>query len=297
MYKILFLLLSGGLLNAQVGINSTAPSPSEALRIQSKPNNSTDKDRGLLIPRVKLDDILGSPNPVVSPKLNLMVYNPDADYAKEGFYLFNGTGWNKMTTQDDVLQKVVPTKHLIDTSTSGAVQNSDQGKAKQYNEGDDPITNGWAKIPGLEKTVTVSKSKSNVTILTEGMVQWNIAALPSGVFSQTFAVGVFIDNKLYSVRSYYIDGYSQMGCLAQIFDIKVIAENLSIGDHKIEVYAITRSQQSPVPGRQGHGTLTWGAASAPKLPGDNDPRTATCSNINTSPMAEGVMAIYIQEFY
>lgn len=69
---------------AQVGVGTTTLAASEALHIESKATASETKYKGFLPTRVALVDPLTLPDPVVTPKLNLMVYNPDANPTKEG---------------------------------------------------------------------------------------------------------------------------------------------------------------------------------------------------------------------
>lgn len=278
MYKAICLLL-GVLINAQIGIGANAVADAEVLHIESKSRPTDAKFRGLLFPAVDLVDISNSAAPVVFPIANLMVYKPSMNIYTEGFYLYKGPGWQKLSTEDDVLKKLRPTEIFIDTSDRGVSQAENTGGAVGYTIGESPSDHKWVKMSGLQNNITLSTSRNNITISTEGMVQLDNTSNYNGVQSHTFSIGIFIDNALFSVRSYYLDAYGGMTCLSKIFDIKATAQNLSAGNHVVDVYAITRARQSG----SNNSNLTWGGPAS------------GCTNINASPMAEGVMAIYLQE--
>lgn len=92
---ILSILVSTSLsLNAQnVGINGdgTAPDSSAMLDVKAP-------DKGMLIPRVKLDDATTAA-PVTNPKEGLLVYNETGAEAK-GFWYWNGTEWVRLGSSE-----------------------------------------------------------------------------------------------------------------------------------------------------------------------------------------------------
>src|SRR5690606_5348334 len=75
---------------AQVGIGTTTPATSSILDI-------TASDKGMLIPRVDLED-LNTESPILNPEKSLMVWNTDLGNGgvHEGFYYWNGTLWVKI---------------------------------------------------------------------------------------------------------------------------------------------------------------------------------------------------------
>jgi hypothetical protein len=83
-------MLSGILATAQVGVHTDFPDNSSAMDIVAT-------NRGLLIPRVTLTSNLGSPNPVASPAVGLLVFNSGANQPI-GFYFWNGTSWVMIST-------------------------------------------------------------------------------------------------------------------------------------------------------------------------------------------------------
>jgi len=86
---IALLLLSNGLLLAQVGINTdnSAPDGSAMLDIKST-------DKGLLIPRMNAAQRLA----IAAPTTGLLVYQTDGN---DGFYFYNGTAWISLTDATD----------------------------------------------------------------------------------------------------------------------------------------------------------------------------------------------------
>ena len=85
---VLFLFVS--LAKAQVGIGTTTPDPSSQLEIVAT-------DKGVLIPRITLENRPGSPGKA-TPVNGLLVYQVDND---PGFYYFEGTKWEKIGKNSD----------------------------------------------------------------------------------------------------------------------------------------------------------------------------------------------------
>jgi hypothetical protein len=74
---------------AQVGIGTSNPNSSSVLHIEST-------DKGLLIPRVSIND-LNTAAPITNPVEGLLVYNQNGT-APKGFYYWSGTLWRPFTT-------------------------------------------------------------------------------------------------------------------------------------------------------------------------------------------------------
>lgn len=74
---------------SQIGIGTTIPNESAILDVESI-------DKGLLIPRVDLDDV-STAAPINTPATGLLVYNQGGDET-DGFYYWNGTSWIPFTT-------------------------------------------------------------------------------------------------------------------------------------------------------------------------------------------------------
>lgn len=98
--------------HAQVGVGTKAPSPSTILDIDAK-----NGDRGVLFPRVHLKD-LNELDPVIGKKgdlkiKGLIVFNINASLEgkdltgkSEGFYVWSGTSWDRLTTRSEILKLI-----------------------------------------------------------------------------------------------------------------------------------------------------------------------------------------------
>jgi len=98
MKKIIICILTCGTLtlNAQnVGINGDGSYPDGSAMLDVKAT-----DKGILIPRVQLDDA-STASPVTSPVEGLMIYNLTGTEEK-GFYFWNGTEWLKLGVSEKV---------------------------------------------------------------------------------------------------------------------------------------------------------------------------------------------------
>jgi len=82
--------------------DNSAPDPSAQLDIKST-------DKGLLIPRVAINDLF-SASPVTSPAEGLLVYNETGSVAK-GYYYWTGTQWKQLIT-DNALDGAGSTNHI-----------------------------------------------------------------------------------------------------------------------------------------------------------------------------------------
>jgi hypothetical protein len=97
MKKLLITLLLLNIAQAfaqNIGINEDGSSPNSSAILDV---NSTDK--GVLIPRVQLDDA-SLAGPVVAPVEGLMVYN-ETGLLPKGFYYWDGDSWEKLYTSVD----------------------------------------------------------------------------------------------------------------------------------------------------------------------------------------------------
>ena len=89
-FTIVALCLLVNVAKAQVGIGATTPDPSSQLEIVAT-------DKGVLIPRITLENRPGSPGKV-APVNGLLVYQVDND---PGFYYYDGTKWEKIGKNSD----------------------------------------------------------------------------------------------------------------------------------------------------------------------------------------------------
>jgi hypothetical protein len=94
MKKLLIIVLLLNVLSAfsqNIGINEDGSSPNSSAILDVK-----SADKGLLIPRVQLDDV-STAAPITAPVEGLLIYNETGTEPK-GFYYWNGTSWIKLTT-------------------------------------------------------------------------------------------------------------------------------------------------------------------------------------------------------
>ena len=91
-------LLGIGLLNAQVGINTTTPANGAMLDVSST-------DKGILIPRVALNSTINTSPITPAPTTSLLAYNTatagsGATSVSPGFYYWSGTSWIPILSND-----------------------------------------------------------------------------------------------------------------------------------------------------------------------------------------------------
>lgn len=97
--SLLFALCS----QSQIGIMTDFPDASAELDIFSS-------DKGLLIPRVTLSNVLTNPAPVTNPAVGLLVFNIGVNQYP-GFYFWNGDGWYYL--RSDPPSGSYYTRHII----------------------------------------------------------------------------------------------------------------------------------------------------------------------------------------
>lgn len=281
MKKILFCfgLLTSIYGYSQIGIGTTTVSASEVMRIAANLPGET-LSRGILIPRVSLSsnvDLVTVPNPAVG----LMLYNQS--FASRGFYYWDSAKWERAFDKKSVLEIIVPAVNEVQSSTGGASQETATGGPVGYtvglNTGESPTSRPWVALPGMSKTINIFSATNTTTITASGTIQASNTAVTSENQVHSYAVGIFINNKLYSVRLFILNGKQGMTCLADSFDIKANTRDLPTGNYTISVYAITRSELLG-------GTdiiLNWGQPAV------------SCNNLN-SDMAKGVLTLQTQQF-
>ncbi len=150
MRTLLFIIFLGSLhqnIAAQVGIGTTSPDPSAILDI-----NST--DQGLLIPRISLSDVTDtSLDGTTNAATGLLIWNTNAAVTGGsgiGYYSFNGTGWQKLTTAADntkVLLKVESSTMSIGFSTGNNIVPFLDTVAINYGSGAYDTATGTYTIP------------------------------------------------------------------------------------------------------------------------------------------------------
>ncbi|MGQ1944670.1 hypothetical protein [Ornithobacterium rhinotracheale] len=277
--KLLFLPIALLFFNlkGQVGIGTNDFSTSEAVKIESS-------NRGILLPRFTIPDPPNRIAPAKDPKQYMIAFNKNPEKKDENglFYTYkkdNGfMAWRSIIDENTINSKLLPVKHSYSLSSEYADQPAGLGRPDPYNIGEETSAHKWVLIPGLEKTINITSKENNSTILVEGIVQADNGTYNHS--SNSFAVGLFIDGRLKTTRTYIVDASYNRPCGYKVFNLKSNVYDLEPGNHKISVYAITRNKL--------HGdakTLSFGS------PNKN------CTNINNlSPiMSKGSLYIQTQE--
>ena len=183
-YILLTLIVTNAtLLFAQnVGINGDNSQPDASAMLDIKSS-----DKGLLIPRIKLNSI-SMADPVANPATGLLVYANDSSSVEEGYYYWNGSQWmklitgegitdndcdstNELQTLDKVLkrgnsaenQRVTNLADPIsaqDAATKNYVDNNDE-----VNDGDTNTTNEIQTLSINGNDLTISGSGGNTVTL------------------------------------------------------------------------------------------------------------------------------------
>lgn len=244
-------LASFSIFYAQVGIgnNVTTFDDSEVLKIVSS-------NKGVLLPNISIPN-LNNASPVISPANSLIVYNTNTSTGK-GFYIWQNK-WNPLIDSSNVFKYL----GIIKTSnvkSNGILADSTPDGANTYVIGEAPSAHNWVQIPNLSSTITINSPNNNVSVSMGGIVQLNSTASTS---SHSYAVSIFIDNKLASARNFIISGSS--ACLYNDFNIFMTSLNLSVGTHTIAVYETYRVNLSNTTGA----TLYFGE------------KLGTCTNLST----------------
>ena len=267
----------------QIGIGTTSVSDSEILVIAPQLQNES-KARGFMLPSVALTSDTDNTTIPNAPH-TLTVYRTSG---LKGFFYWDDLStlksWRRAYDQPGVLQLIVPVKNDVNSSTSGASQSSGTGTATAYTTGlttgESPTAHSWVLVPGLSKTINIYSAANSITVSASGMLQVNNTTTTSDQ-THSYAVGIFVNNKLFSVRTYIASGDSGMSCLGQSFDIKANLENIPVDTYQINVYAITRARLSPTTGTAE--VLTWAAPAS------------GCSNLNTF-ITRNNLAVQTQQF-
>ena len=183
----IFLSLVGA---AQVGIGTTNPDDSSILDI-------TASDKGILVPRVSLSSIATTTlDGVNTASTGLLIYNTNAAVtggSGVGYYYFNGTTWERLTTTTDSSEKwsltgdagtAVGTNFLgttdnnalsFRTNNTEKLRISTQGKIGIYNTGRsvfmgesagnaDNLSNNYNIAIGYNSYMSATNASSNTAV-------------------------------------------------------------------------------------------------------------------------------------
>lgn len=237
--KIIFtsvLLHLASLLLAQAGINTMNPHPSTALDISSA-------SKGVSLPVVALT---GKNDVATIPvrKESLLLYNTNnVILGNKGYYFWDGSKWDYFFSELNQTNLLNQIQYYSASSASAINFTRAAGQFKGYmahvaGETLDPAQ--WTEVPGLTKTVTVTRPTNNFLMNANGMFQANNGPSDntSGIAT---SIGFFIDDKLVDVKPLFLD--FQAKCSYRQFTTYGYANNVSVGTHTVK-FAI-RNISSP----------------------------------------------------
>lgn len=211
---------------SQIGIGTTFVESNLLLKV-----NSTNK--GILIPNLTIPNA-NSPIPVTNPAVGLVAYN---NYSgKKGFNYWDGSKWSELVDSKNVSSLLGITQTYRVSNTSVVDINTIQG-ALNYAENSLPGT-VWTTVPGMSKDITITQANNTVFVINEGMVQANNNNVDLSK-TYTYAIGVFLDGVLVSVRNYSVR-YARSNQY-DFFSINTLFKNLSVGTHSIKTYVSMRA--------------------------------------------------------
>ncbi len=251
---------------SQVGIgqNVTSLDDSEALKIVSS-------NKGVLIPNISITN-LNLASPVTAPANSLLVYNTNPTIGN-GFYVWENNKWNPLINSTNIYKYLgiiktlsrVSNATITDTTTNGAVS---------YTIGEGASAHDWQLIPNLSQDFDIYSPVNNISVNVGGTVQ--ATSSNGGNTSHSYAMAIFIDDQLASVRNYFISGSGN--CLYNDFNLFMTKNNLSIGNHNVKVYETYRVNI----GNNTDPVLSFGG------------KNSTCTNISTD-MSRTILNIQISE--
>lgn len=166
--------------------------------------------------------------------------------AGSGLYLvLDNNGVVKTSTDKSNLAFVLPAV----SNTSGlALTRASQTGAVNYTENSAPTNSiptggiagsgSWTKIPNMESSFNIAQAANTLSIAAEGMAQYDGTLSISSAVS--YSLGVFLDSKLIAVRTFSLSSDGFAGTFNR-WSILGQVSNLSVGAHKIELYATRRN--------------------------------------------------------
>lgn len=200
-----------------------------------------------------------------------------------------GSGELLVVDEDGIVKKAYPSQiHLpfvlpaVSNTVGVTLSVSSQTGSNIYTQGSSPtgsIPGGgsWTKIPGLETTFDIIDPNNTISMSVEGIAQYN--ADMSEDASVSFAIGIFVDNKLEAVRFFAING-SRFSTEAIKWEALGQVSDLSVGSHTVEVYATRRNSTPTSPSQPAHPSASLAIAQP----------APSSSNLNQF-MARGVLNI------
>lgn len=122
-YILLVFLITYNLLFSQVAIGKTTVDPSAVLEVSNLGN------RGVLLPRIDIVDILNNSLPIASPAEGLLVYNK-GNSISPGLYLWQNNKWNQIADTYNLVSYLI----LHRTTNYSVLAGTPNGTFKNFDD-------------------------------------------------------------------------------------------------------------------------------------------------------------------
>ena len=183
-----------------------------------------------------MTSLTSNTTPVTSPADGLLVYSTNA--TNKGFYIWSATDakWLKFYDRETIKTKIETIKNYSISSTGVAQSNSWVALGSESYSLDESITtpHTWVAIPGVSQDITITNANNVVIVDAGGVSQINntSSSQKGGYFS--YAVGIFVGNKLKGVRIFDA-GDSSHQMVMNKFELNTNALNIPVGTTTVEV--------------------------------------------------------------
>lgn len=221
-----------GLLNAQVGINTTNPDPNALVDISST-------DKGFTLPSFNMANSSDITFLAAPPKESLIFYNTNSAIPNSGkaLYYWNGNNWDFVFNESNSnLFENLVRYHSAVTSN---VYSSNSYTATTYNKGEVLNTSEWTILDDLTQTINITRPLNDTTYILSGMIQATNSTSQTGVYLLT--MGIFVDDILVDIKPLYFN--ASISCGYKSVKFVGSSKDITIGNHTIK-FAIKNYSRS-----------------------------------------------------
>lgn len=200
--------------------NPGSPASSAILEIK-------DEETGVLFPRIPLlsaTDNTTVPNPIYG----VTVFDTNTDRLYFWDTNLTPNKWIRNFRVSDAEAILQTTTNYSNNSTTGVTINSWPSSPPSFAEDSSPA--GWTDL-NVNVTVSPTEAANDVFISAEGMVQMNNTSSTQ----YSFAIGLFVDNKLKVVRKFYYPDIAS--CAWKKFEVNGLFKDMPTGLHDVKIYA------------------------------------------------------------